>query len=47
MRIKDDASVIERVKGRPINLALAMGADARVKMKPQNLIANLPLARPG
>jgi hypothetical protein len=47
MRIEDGAPVIERVRGRPINLALAMTAGGRVKMKPQNLIANLPLARPG
>jgi hypothetical protein len=47
MRIEGDAPVIERVKGRSVNLALAMGANGRVKMKPQNLIANLPLARPG
>jgi hypothetical protein len=47
MRIEDGAPVIERVRGRPINLALAMTAGGRVKMKPQNLIANLPLAPPG
>lgn len=46
MRIADGAPLIERVRGRPINLALAMTANARVTMKPQNLIANLPLARP-
>jgi uncharacterized protein DUF6352 len=47
MRFSDGAPVIDRVKGRPVNLALAMDAHARVKMKPQNLVANLPLLRLG
>ncbi|MGE3427139.1 MAG: DUF6352 family protein [Hyphomicrobiaceae bacterium] len=44
MRILDDRLVIDRVKGRPIYLALAMTDDNRCRMKPQNLLANLPLA---
>lgn len=44
MRILDDRLVIDRVKGRPIYLALAMAEDGSCRMKPQNLIANLPLA---
>ncbi|WP_046477739.1 MULTISPECIES: DUF6352 family protein [Filomicrobium] len=43
MKIPDERLVIERVKGRPIYLALAQTAQDRVKMKPQNLITNLPL----
>jgi hypothetical protein len=43
MRICDEHAVIDRVKGKPIYLALAMTADRRVKMKPQNLLTNLPL----
>lgn len=43
MRLLDEASVIERVKGRPIYMAMATGPDGRVRMKPQNLITNLPL----
>lgn len=43
MKIPDDRLVIERVKGRPIYLALAQTAQNRVKMKPQNLITNLPI----
>ncbi len=46
MTIGDDRIVIDRVKGRPIYLALAMTADNVIKMKPQNLLVNLPLARP-
>lgn len=34
------------VKGRPVYLGLCMTADKRVRLKPQNLLVNLPLARP-
>jgi hypothetical protein len=44
MRIRDDRLVIDSVKGRPIYLGLAMDAAKRVKMKPQNLLMNLPFA---
>jgi hypothetical protein len=44
MRILDDRAVIDRVKDRPIYLGLAMTANKRLKMKPQNLLTNLPLA---
>lgn len=43
MDIRDRAAVLDRVAGRPVYLALAMTDDATVHMKPQNLIANLPL----
>jgi hypothetical protein len=43
MEVLDEERVIERVRGRPIYLALARTAAGKVKMKPQNLIANLPL----
>ena len=33
------------IAGRPVYLALSMGEDAVVRMKPQNLLVNLPLAR--
>jgi len=33
------------IAGRPVYLALSMGEDAVVRMKPQNLLTNLPLAR--
>lgn len=46
MQILDDRTVIDRVKGRPIYLGLAMTPSKRVKMKPQNLLANLPLRPP-
>ena len=43
MHIADDRLVIDRVKGCPIYLCLAMTADSKVRMKPQNLLTNLPL----
>ncbi|MEZ5844333.1 MAG: DUF6352 family protein [Hyphomicrobiaceae bacterium] len=47
MRFADERPVIDRVKGRPVNLALAMTEQRRVRMKPQNLLTNLPLVRAG
>jgi uncharacterized protein DUF6352 len=43
MRIRDERMVLERVRGKPIYLGLAMDAGKRVKMKPQNLLTNLPV----
>ena len=40
---RDAARVLPRVAGRPVYLALAMDAANRVRMKPQNLPAGLPL----
>ncbi len=34
------------IAGRPVWLAMAMDADRRLRLKPQNLLLNLPLARP-
>lgn len=44
MRLKDEAGVIERVRGKPIYLALAKSPADKTKMKPQNLLTNLPLS---
>lgn len=35
-----------QIAGRPVYLAMAMDPDGRLKLKPQNLLLNLPLARP-
>lgn len=43
MRVPDGRLVLEHVRGRPIYLALAMTQQNRIKMKPQNLLTNLPL----
>ncbi|GGE77324.1 hypothetical protein H1W37_00740 [Stappia taiwanensis] len=37
--------VIDTMRGKPVWLALAMGADDKIRMKPQNLLTNLPLRR--
>jgi hypothetical protein len=42
--IEDVRLVDERVGARPVYLILAMGADRVVRLKPQNLVAGLPLA---
>jgi hypothetical protein len=44
LTIGDTRLVDERVGGRPVYLILAMGADKVVRLKPQNLVAGLPLA---
>ena len=33
------------VRGKPVYLGLAMDAQGLLKLKPQNLLLNLPLAR--
>lgn len=42
----EPAAMLADLAGRPVYLALAMTADRRLRMKPQNLLTNLPLARP-
>ena len=34
------------VAGKPVYLGLAIGEDQSLKLKPQNLLVNLPLATP-
>jgi len=43
LEFRDATRVLPRVAGRPVYLALAMDAAGRVRMKPQNLVAGLPL----
>ncbi len=43
MWVEDEAAVIDTMRGKPIYLGLAMSADNIVKMKPQNLLTNMPL----
>lgn len=47
MEIKSEEAVIDRVRGRPIYLGLAMDAGGTLRMKPQNLLVNLPLNEAG
>jgi len=44
LTIEDTRLVDERVGDKPVYLILAMGADKVVRLKPQNLVAGLPLA---
>lgn len=43
MEVLDQERVIERMRGKPVYMALAMTPAGKVKMKPQNLIVNLPV----
>jgi hypothetical protein len=43
MRIRDDRMLLEQVRGKPVYLGLAMDTRKRLKMKPQNLLVNLPV----
>lgn len=44
LEFKDQADMLERVRGRPVYLGLMMTENERLVMKPQNILANLPLA---
>lgn len=46
MTFADPGAMRADIAGRPVYLALAMDEDSVVRMKPQNLLTNLPLARP-
>jgi len=41
----DPSAMRTAIAGRPVYLAMAMDADNRLKLKPQNLLLNLPLSR--
>jgi len=41
----DPADMRASIAGRPVYLAMAMDSASRLKLKPQNLLLNLPLAR--
>jgi uncharacterized protein DUF6352 len=42
----DPAAMRPAIAGRPVYLAMAMDAENMLKLKPQNLLLNLPLAQP-
>jgi hypothetical protein len=46
LRFADPAVARAGVAGRPVYLGMAIDRDARLKLKPQNLLVNLPLAQP-
>jgi hypothetical protein len=45
LRFVDPSVARASVAGRPVYLAMAMDGEARLKLKPQNLLVNLPLAQ--
>jgi hypothetical protein len=46
LRFADPAAMRPALAGRPVYLAMAMDRQNRLRLKPQNLLLNLPLARP-
>jgi hypothetical protein len=42
----DPGAMRASIAGRPVYLAMAMNHEQRLRLKPQNLLLNLPLARP-
>ena len=45
LRFKNPADMRANIAGRPVYLAMAMDAEGKLKLKPQNLLLNLPLNR--
>jgi hypothetical protein len=45
LTFENPADMLPEVAGRPVYLAMAMDEQQRLKLKPQNLLLNLPLAR--
>ncbi len=45
MDILDQQHVVEKVRGRPVWLAICKQPDGKLRMKPQNLLVNMPLQR--
>lgn len=43
LEFRDPSLMLQRVAGRSVYLGLAMDKDGQVRMKPQNLVVNLPL----
>jgi hypothetical protein len=43
LTFRDPAIMLDKVKGEPVYLLLAMTADKTIRMKPQNLITGLPI----
>lgn len=45
LEFADPADMRPAIKGRPVYLAMAMDGEQRLRLKPQNLLLNLPLAK--
>ena len=44
LEFKDTSPVLTQVRGKPVYLGLAMNDQSQIKLKPQNLLFNLPLS---
>ena len=45
LTFRDPSMMLDKVKGAPVYLILAMKPDKTIRMKPQNLITGLPIRR--
>ncbi|MGA9083654.1 MAG: hypothetical protein WB390_14480, partial [Pseudolabrys sp.] len=43
LTFRDPSVMLDKVRGEPVYLILAMTADKTIRMKPQNLAAGLPI----
>jgi hypothetical protein len=43
LTFRDPSVMLDKVKGEPVYLILAMTPDKRIRMKPQNLLTGLPI----
>jgi len=43
LTFRDPSVVLDKVKGEPVYLILAMNADKQIRIKPQNLVTGLPI----
>ncbi len=46
LSFKNPADMRPAIAGRPVYMAMSMDEEGRLRLKPQNLLLNLPLARP-
>jgi hypothetical protein len=44
LEFEDGTAVVQKVRGRPIYMAMAQDEQNLLRIKPQNLLLNLPLA---
>jgi hypothetical protein len=47
LEFREPAVMLPRIAGRPVYLAMAMDEDGALRLKPQNLLVNLPLGGRG
>jgi hypothetical protein len=45
-KLETDTGFVPEMRGKPVYLGLAMDATGVMRMKPQNILVNLPLTEP-